>query len=399
MDLPCRRFGRTNLKMPVLSLGGMRFQKSWDEINSSEISQKEQKKVENILNLANKYGFSHIETAKYYGTSEVQLGMGFKSIDKIPKIIQTKIPPNHDPKIFEEQLLQSFEKLQVKKIDLLSIHGINTSEHLHQAIREGGCLDILRNFQKENLIGHIGFSTHGESSLIEKTIITNFFDYVNLHWYFINQTNSKVIDLAHKYDLGVFIISPTDKGGHLHTPSKKMLELCNPLHPIIFNDLFCLRNKKIHTISVGIAKEKDFDLHLEAVSLLSESDQYIPKILNRLQEESINTLGEEWYQSWERNLPNWQNTPGGINIPILLWLSNLLDTFDLEEFARSRYQLLGNGSHWFPGNNANLIDIDVFESQLLHVLGRHIKPKKVIRKLRVLKEKFGEKSLSRLSNN
>ena len=399
MDLPCRRFGRTNLKMPVLSLGGMRFQKSWDEINSSEISQKEQKKVENILNLANKYGFSHIETAKYYGTSEVQLGMGFKSIDKIPKIIQTKIPPNHDPKIFEEQLLQSFEKLQVKKIDLLSIHGINTPEHLHQAIREGGCIDILRNFQKENLIGHIGFSTHGESSLIEKTIITNFFDYVNLHWYFINQTNSKVIDLAHKYDLGVFIISPTDKGGHLHTPSKKMLELCNPLHPIIFNDLFCLRNKKIHTISVGIAKEKDFDLHLEAVSLLSESDQYIPKILNRLQEESINILGEEWYHSWERNLPNWQNTPGGINIPILLWLSNLLDTFDLEEFARSRYQLLGNGSHWFPGNNANLIDIDVFESQLLHVLGRHIKPKKVIRKLRVLKEKFGEKSLSRLSNN
>ena len=399
MDLPCRRFGRTNLKMPVLSLGGMRFQKSWDEINSSEISQKEQKKVENILNLANKYGFSHIETAKYYGTSEVQLGMGFKSIDKIPKIIQTKIPPNHDPKIFEEQLLQSFEKLQVKKIDLLSIHGINTSEHLHQAIREGGCLDILRNFQKENLIGHIGFSTHGESSLIEKTIITNFFDYVNLHWYFINQTNSKVIDLAHKYDLGVFIISPTDKGGHLHTPSKKMMELCNPLHPIIFNDLFCLRNKKIHTISVGIAKEKDFDLHLEAVSLLSESDQYIPKILNRLQEESINILGEEWYHSWERNLPNWQNTPGGINIPVLLWLSNLLDTFDLEQFARSRYQLLGNGSHWFPGNNANLIDIDVFESQLLHVLGRHIKPKKVIRKLRVLKEKFGEKSLSRLSNN
>ena len=66
--------------MPVLSLGGMRFQKSWDEINSSEISQKEQKKVENILNLANKYGFSHIETAKYYGTSEVQLNIIAKNI-------------------------------------------------------------------------------------------------------------------------------------------------------------------------------------------------------------------------------------------------------------------------------------------------------------------------------
>ncbi len=399
MKLPCRRFGRTNLEIPVLSLGGMRFQKSWDELKFSEISLKEQKKVENILNLANKFGFNHIETAKYYGTSEIQLGMGFKSIKKIPKIIQTKIPPNRNPKLFEGELLKSFEKLQVKKIDLLAIHGINLPEHLHQAAKEGGCVDILKKFQKENLIGHIGFSTHGETSLIEKAIATNLFDYINLHWYFINQTNSKVIDLAHKYDLGVFIISPTDKGGHLHTPSEKMLQLCRPLHPIVFNDLFCLSNKNVHTISIGIAKEKDFDLHLEAVSLLSESDNYIPKILNILREESINALGLEWYKSWDKNLPNWQDTPGGINIPILLWLSNLIDSYDLEEFAKSRYQLLGNGSHWFPGNNANSLDVEVSENQLFKVLERHIKPKKVIHKLRVLKEKFGKKSLSRLSIN
>ncbi len=399
MDLPYRRFGRTNLKMPVLSLGGMRFQKSWDELKFSEISQKEQKKVEKILNLANEFGFNHIETAKHYGTSEIQLGMGFKSTKRIPKIIQTKIPPNRDPKFFEEELLKSFEKLQVKKIDLLAIHGINTPEHLHQAVREGGCVDILRKFQKENLIGYIGFSTHGESSLIEQAILTDLFDYVNLHWYFINQTNTKVIDLAHKYDLGVFIISPTDKGGHLHTPSAKILDLCRPLHPIVFNDLFCLSNNNVHTISVGIAKERDFDLHLEALSLLPESKKYLPKILKNLKKESINSLGLEWYQSWDKNLPHWENTPGGINIPVLLWLSNLIDSFDLKEFAKSRYQLLGNGSHWFPGNNANLLDVDVSESQLLTVLEKHIKPKKVIRRLRSLKDKFGKKSIKRLSEN
>ena len=77
-----RRFGRTNLKIPVLSLGGMRFQKSWDQLDFSEISYEEQNKVENILNLADKYGLSHIETAKYYGTSEVQLGMGFEKTKK-----------------------------------------------------------------------------------------------------------------------------------------------------------------------------------------------------------------------------------------------------------------------------------------------------------------------------
>ncbi len=392
-----RRFGRTNLKIPVLSLGGMRFQKSWDQLDFSEVSYEEQNKVENILNLATQYGLSHVETAKYYGTSEVQLGMCFKNTKKIPNIIQTKIPPNSDAEIFERDVLSSIEKLKVKKIDLLAIHGINTSEHLHQAIRDGGCIDILRNFQKENLIGSIGFSTHGKSSLIEKAISTNLFDYVNLHWYYINQENTKVINLANKHDLGVFIISPTDKGGHLHTPSRKMLEFCKPLHPIVFNDLFCLRNQNVHTLSVGIAKETDFALHLEAVSLLSESEKYVPKIINKLRQESINSLGLEWHQNWNRNLPSWEYTPGNINIPVLLWLSNLIDWLGMEGYARARYQLLGNGSHWFPGFNANLLDVDVSEGQLLKVLEGHINPKKVIKKLRNLKEKFGDKNAKRLS--
>ena len=399
MKLPYRRFGRTNLNIPVLSLGGMRFQKSWDQLDVSKISFSEQKKVENILNLANKYGLSHVETAKYYGTSELQLGICFKNANKIPKIIQTKIPPNSDPKIFERDLRISIEKLNVKKIDLLAIHGINTPEHLHQAVRDGGCVDILRNLKKENLIGHIGFSTHAEPALIKQAITTNLFDYVNLHWYYINQANSKVIDLAHKFDLGVFIISPTDKGGHLHTPSAKMLELCSPLHPIVFNDLFCLRNKNVHTISIGVAKETDFDLHLEAVSLLSESDQYIPTIINKLRQESINSLGLEWYYCWNRNLPIWHNTPGNINIPVLLWLSNLIDWLDMEGYARARYQLLGNGSHWFPGNNANLIDVDVSENQLLKALEGHEQPNEVIKKLRILKDRFGANSTQRLSNS
>ena len=195
-----RRFGRTNLKIPILSLGGMRFQKSWEQLEFSEISNDEQNKVENILNLASNYGLSHVETAKYYGTSEVQLGMGFKNTKKIPNIIQTKIPPNNDPETFKKDVITSIEKLKVKKIDLLAIHGINTDEHLHQSIRDGGCNDILRNFQKENLIGSIGFSTHGKSSLIEKAISTNLFDYVNLHWYFINQENTKVINSANLHN-------------------------------------------------------------------------------------------------------------------------------------------------------------------------------------------------------
>ena len=396
MILPSRRFGRTNIQMPVLSLGGMRFQKSWSQLDFSDITNSDQQKVTRVIDLADKFGFNHIETARHYGTSEIQLGSALSLSKNKTRIIQTKIPPYGDITKFKEELKISFEKLGLSKIDLLSIHGINTSEHLHNSLREGGCFDVLKKWQQDNLIGHIGFSTHGELSLIEKAISSNKFDYVNLHWYFINQTNINAIKLAKNYDMGVFIISPTDKGGHLHTPSDKVLKLCKPIHPIVFNDLFCLRNDDVHTISVGVAKETDFDYHLEAISLLGKSDKLISKIESNLIEELVKVLGPDWYSGWNKHLPNWKNTPGNINIPVLLWLANLLEAWEMEGFVKSRYQLLGNGSHWFPGNNADLLDDSISENELLIKLSNHINPSLVLKKLRNLKNRFGGKEQVRL---
>ena len=399
MSIPTRRFGRTEIQIPILSLGGMRFQKSWKELDETEITFSEQNEFNNLINSAIGYGFQHVETARHYGTSELQLGNAIRNMETPFQIIQTKIPPNNDVKIFEEELKTSFEKLGVKKIDLLSLHGINTEEHLKQSLRDNGCVDILNKWQRDNLIGNIGFSTHGKSSLIQKAIRSNKFDYVNLHWYFINQNNSIAIQSAKKYDLGVFIISPTDKGGHLYSPSEKLLNLCKPLHPIVFNDLFCLANQNVHTISVGVAKESDFDHHLDAVALLSEAKDYIPQITNNLEKESLNSLGHNWYYNCYKNLPGWQSTPGNINIPVLIWLSNLLEAWDMKGFVKSRYQLLGNASHWFPGNNSNELDNTVSEREILDSIKNHIDPENVIIKLRSLKEDFGSQTINRQSKS
>ena len=42
MKVPTRRFGRTNLAMPLLSLGGMRFQQSWSDVGAAEVDPKSQ---------------------------------------------------------------------------------------------------------------------------------------------------------------------------------------------------------------------------------------------------------------------------------------------------------------------------------------------------------------------
>ena len=47
--LPQRRFGRTELAMPVLSLGAMRFQQSWSDLPAEEISEASQANLRAIL--------------------------------------------------------------------------------------------------------------------------------------------------------------------------------------------------------------------------------------------------------------------------------------------------------------------------------------------------------------
>ena len=71
----------------------------------------------------------------------------------------------------------------------------------------------------------------------------------------------------------------------------------------------------------------------------------------------------------------------------------------MKDFAKSRYQLLGNGSHWFPGNNANSLDTEISADELLKVLKNHINAYKIISKLRFLKNSFGEDQIKRLSTN
>ena len=70
---------------------------------------------------------------------------------------------------------------------------------------------MVRRWQKDGRIGHVGFSTHGPVDLIATACDSGAFDYVNLHWYYIRQDNSAALDAARRQDMGVFIISPTDK--------------------------------------------------------------------------------------------------------------------------------------------------------------------------------------------
>ena len=49
IEIPRRRFGRTEIQMPVLSLGGMRFQQSWKDLDPKEINRQQQNILEKTI--------------------------------------------------------------------------------------------------------------------------------------------------------------------------------------------------------------------------------------------------------------------------------------------------------------------------------------------------------------
>ena len=88
-----RRFGRTELKMPVISCGGMRYQFKWQDVPPQDIPRANQENLEACIHRALELGINHIETARAYGTSEMQLGALLPRLPRDRMIVQTKVTP------------------------------------------------------------------------------------------------------------------------------------------------------------------------------------------------------------------------------------------------------------------------------------------------------------------
>ena len=353
-----RRFGRTEIDMSVLSCGGMRAQQTWQR--GARVSAASQANVDAVVKRAIALGINHFETARGYGTSEVQFGKALARHPRSAFVLQTKLRPVEKPAEFEAHLEESFALLGVDTIELLSFHGLNSPSCAEMTLRPGGCWESAEKFRRAGRIRHIGFSTHAPTRKIIELIESDRFDYVNLHAYYFFQDNLPAIAAARARDMGVFVISPTDKGGRLYAATDKLRALTAPLSPMAFNDLWCLTNMDVHTLSLGAAAPGDFDAHVEALSRLDDAPRLLPPIVARLEAAYADALGADFARRWSHGLPEWTELPGKINVRRILWLYNLVRAYDLLHFAQERYISMSADNHWVPGARAaNFNDADM----------------------------------------
>jgi uncharacterized protein len=339
-----RRFGKTNQHLSVITLGGMRYVNGWAQPRA-EVPRDMIEQCITTTRLALDAGVNHIETAYGYGRSEYCYGMVLNQELRVPRAnyhLMTKGAPATAAdvrRMVDEQL----KGLQTDHIDLYGWHGINTREICQSATAKGGPVEELLKLRDEGVIGAVGFSTHGPMDVICEAVMTGMFDFMNLHYYYFFQRNWPAIALAAARDMGVFIISPNDKGGHLFNPPPILRELTAPLTPIQWNARFCLKTGHVHTLSFGMNEPA----HIEEMkgifpvsTPLSADDQRIEQRMNArvLVEPSCAWDGYEML-----------GDPSGINIPEVLRFRRLLKCYDMRAFGIYRYNMLEEKGHWFPG--------------------------------------------------
>ena len=122
IKVPRRRFGRTNLMMPVISCGGMRLQETWvphDGFGLKDVRKDTMENMTKTIRAALASGINHFETAQGYGCSEIQfcaaLGELVESgeVKREDFIFQTKIiiaDKNLSIYLFSEKINQFYMK-------------------------------------------------------------------------------------------------------------------------------------------------------------------------------------------------------------------------------------------------------------------------------------------------
>lgn len=333
-----RRFGRTELDISVFSLGTMRYLASEENAHQT---------VQQAIAL----GINHLETAKGYGKSEQYLGSALrsKSVSRSQVYITTKILPTADADLMARSIDDSLKNLGVDYLDCLAIHGLNTGEHLTWVEDRQGCMQAVQQAIADGRVRHVGFSTHGSLEVILRAIATDLFEFVNLHYTYFFQRHAAAIELAHQKDMGVFIISPADKGGMLYTPPQTLVDLCHPASPLVLNYRFLLSDRRITTLSIGAANPAELSLPLQVADQDGPLTALEITALEKLRIQQSTILGTEQCSQCYDCLP----CPENIHIPEILRLRNLAIAYGMSEFGQYRYRMFENAGHWFPGMKGN----------------------------------------------
>ncbi len=156
--LPTTILGKTGVRIPIMIMGlGSRFM-AIDEDKGLEV-------LETALNS----GLYYWDTAAIYKNdteySEERIGKILKSVRE-RVFLSTKVSERNADEA-KRTIESSLKKLQTDYINLYQIHSVTTEEEVRQFGAKDGVLPVLKKYQEEGIIRHIGFTGHTSATAMK----------------------------------------------------------------------------------------------------------------------------------------------------------------------------------------------------------------------------------------
>jgi aryl-alcohol dehydrogenase-like predicted oxidoreductase len=170
--IPLRKFGKADVQISALGLGGHHLGAAKDETAAIE-----------IVRRAVDGGITFYDNCWEYnrGKSEDWLGKGLRgSREKV--FLMTKVCTHgRDASLALQMLEQSLRRLQTDHLDLWQIHGVTFQNDPDQFIRPNGAAEALLKAKKQGKVRFLGFTGHKDPDLHLAMLKTGFpFDAVQM---------------------------------------------------------------------------------------------------------------------------------------------------------------------------------------------------------------------------
>jgi aryl-alcohol dehydrogenase-like predicted oxidoreductase len=143
-------------KIPFGKTGHQSSRAIFGSVSLGGVSQSE---ADQALDLLQKFGVNHIDTAPKYGNAELRLGPWMKKFrDQFFLATKTNERTYQGAK---DQFQQSLDRLQVDRVDLLQFHNLTDVVEREIIMGPGGALEFVIEAKENGLAKYIGITGHG----------------------------------------------------------------------------------------------------------------------------------------------------------------------------------------------------------------------------------------------
>jgi D-threo-aldose 1-dehydrogenase len=212
-----RRFGKTDLMVPPISIGCAPIGNIPDTFGYGVTEADAVATIKTALASP----INYIDTAALYGDgeSERRVGLALKELGGLPEgaVLQTK--QGRDPKTddysgetVKRRLERSLHLLGVDKLQIVFLHDAEWTT-FGEAMAPGGPVEVLRNYQEQGVIDYLGVAS-GPIAVETQYVETGIFDAVITHnrYSLLNQSAEGLINLAASRGVAVLNAAPYGSG-------------------------------------------------------------------------------------------------------------------------------------------------------------------------------------------